>query len=362
MRRSGTRASSSRTCSTSTTSTSSRPGSASTETARSAPDFGLQTYPKVSASWVTSDEDFWPESFGTMKLRAAYGQSGRAPGAFDAVRTWNATGFATDPAFTPDNVGNPDLGPEVTAEWEVGFDARVARQPHRLHLHLLQPEDDGRAHERGADSVARLHQHPASERRHAGQHGHRGAAQRGDHRRRRVGCRPGCGCDHEQLEGPQPVPGRERSDHVYSRVQRARRSHHRGAADSGELRPARGRPERDRLAVLWADQRHLREQRRAGGDRAAATDPRGHSEPERPHAGQHQRHGARRVPWRQHDGGQPDLDQPFRPFAALLPVLPGPRQLDRAAVGRVEHLGGALLSDRWTTTTGWTRTTSSCAA
>ena len=84
--------------------------------------FGLQTYPKFSASWVVSDEDFWSEGMGAVKLRAAYGQSGRAPGAFDAVRTWNATGFANAPAFTPSNVGNADLGPEVTAEWEVGFD------------------------------------------------------------------------------------------------------------------------------------------------------------------------------------------------------------------------------------------------
>jgi len=84
--------------------------------------FGLQTYPKVSASWVISDEDFWAQPLGTVKLRAAYGQSGRAPGAFDAVRTWTAAGFAGAPAFTPSNLGNPDLGPEVTAEWEVGFD------------------------------------------------------------------------------------------------------------------------------------------------------------------------------------------------------------------------------------------------
>src|SRR5690606_41563402 len=85
--------------------------------------FCLQSYPKVSAAWVLSDEGFWSESLGTVKVRAAYGQSGRAPGAFDAVRTWNATGFANDPAFTPSNVGNPDIGPEVTAEWEAGFDA-----------------------------------------------------------------------------------------------------------------------------------------------------------------------------------------------------------------------------------------------
>ena len=84
--------------------------------------FGLQVYPKVSGSWVISDEAFWTEGLGTMKLRAAYGQSGRAPGAFDAVRTWDPAGYAGTPAFVPENLGNPNLGPEVTAEWEFGFD------------------------------------------------------------------------------------------------------------------------------------------------------------------------------------------------------------------------------------------------
>ncbi len=84
--------------------------------------FGLQTYPKVSGSWVVSDEGFWPESMGSLKLRAAYGQSGRAPGAFDAVRTWDPQGFIGRPAFLPKNQGNPDLGPEVTSELEAGFD------------------------------------------------------------------------------------------------------------------------------------------------------------------------------------------------------------------------------------------------
>jgi TonB-linked SusC/RagA family outer membrane protein len=84
--------------------------------------FGLQVYPKVSGSWVISDEGFWSPAWGSLKLRAAYGQSGRAPGAFDAVRTWNPVGFAGSPAFTPDNRGNPDLGPEVTGEFEAGFD------------------------------------------------------------------------------------------------------------------------------------------------------------------------------------------------------------------------------------------------
>jgi outer membrane receptor protein involved in Fe transport len=84
--------------------------------------FGLQAYPKASASWVVSDEDFYPE-WGELKLRAAYGQSGRAPGAFDAVRTWQPEGLAGIPAFVPENVGNEDIGPEVTTEIEGGFDA-----------------------------------------------------------------------------------------------------------------------------------------------------------------------------------------------------------------------------------------------
>jgi outer membrane cobalamin receptor len=85
--------------------------------------FGLQMYPKASATWVVSDEGFWSPSFGELKLRGAYGKSGRPPGAFDAIRTWNNTGIGGQPAFTPDNVGNADLGPEVTSEFEAGFDA-----------------------------------------------------------------------------------------------------------------------------------------------------------------------------------------------------------------------------------------------
>ncbi|MGH9887563.1 MAG: TonB-dependent receptor domain-containing protein, partial [bacterium] len=88
-------------------------------------NFGLQTYPKASVSWVASDESFWPKTISEMKVRAAWGQSGRAPGAFDAVRTWDPVGWGGNPAFFPLNVGNPDLGPERTSEIEIGFDAAM---------------------------------------------------------------------------------------------------------------------------------------------------------------------------------------------------------------------------------------------
>jgi TonB-linked SusC/RagA family outer membrane protein len=85
-------------------------------------DFGLQTYPKASVSWVASEERFWPSWNPEMKFRAAWGRSGRAPGAFDAVRTWEPVGWGGQPAFFPRNVGNADLGPERTTEIELGFD------------------------------------------------------------------------------------------------------------------------------------------------------------------------------------------------------------------------------------------------
>ena len=84
---------------------------------------GFQVYPKVSGSYVVSDEEFWPEGLGQVKLRGAFGLAGRAPGAFDKVRTWDPVGFGTTgQAFYPQNRGNDELGPEKTTEWEIGLD------------------------------------------------------------------------------------------------------------------------------------------------------------------------------------------------------------------------------------------------
>ena len=86
-------------------------------------DFGLQPYPKASVSYVVSDEAFFPSSLGTLKLRGAFGASGKAPGLFDAARTWNSVaGDNGRPGVTPLNLGNAELGPERTLEWEAGFE------------------------------------------------------------------------------------------------------------------------------------------------------------------------------------------------------------------------------------------------
>ena len=88
-------------------------------------EFDLVTYPKVSASWVISEEPFWTLTpLSTLKLRAAYGQSGQQPDAFVALRTFNpAPGPGGAGTVTPANLGNPALGPERGSEIEMGFDA-----------------------------------------------------------------------------------------------------------------------------------------------------------------------------------------------------------------------------------------------
>jgi outer membrane receptor protein involved in Fe transport len=88
-------------------------------------NFGFQTYPKISGSWVISEESFWKPALGTLKLRSAFGAAGRAPGAFASVQTWDPVGWGPSAAVRPLNLGNPDLGPERTTELEVGFDGSL---------------------------------------------------------------------------------------------------------------------------------------------------------------------------------------------------------------------------------------------
>lgn len=89
-------------------------------------DFKWVTYPKVSASWVLGEEEFfpWKRAVNVLRLRAAYGESGRQPAAFAALRTFAAaTGPNGSSAVTPASLGNPDLRPERGKEIEVGFEA-----------------------------------------------------------------------------------------------------------------------------------------------------------------------------------------------------------------------------------------------
>ena len=97
-------------------------------------DFSGVFYPKASLAFSFSDAPFWTGDIGPLssgRLRAAVGQSGLQPGAFDALTTFGSLSSASGAGIAPNNLGNPDLSPEISTEWEVGaelglFDDRAA--------------------------------------------------------------------------------------------------------------------------------------------------------------------------------------------------------------------------------------------
>lgn len=89
-------------------------------------DFNAAIYPKLSAAWVLSDEDFWRfgDYIGSFRLRSAWGKAGRQPSTFAAVTLFTpSVGPGGSAAVSPGTLGNPEVGPEVSQEIELGFDA-----------------------------------------------------------------------------------------------------------------------------------------------------------------------------------------------------------------------------------------------
>lgn len=93
-------------------------------------NFNRVVYPKYSLSYVLSDESWWQRApllgayMNSFRIRAAYGEAGKAPSTFSAVRSFApVTGPGDVAAVTPQNIGNPNLGPERGKEYELGFDA-----------------------------------------------------------------------------------------------------------------------------------------------------------------------------------------------------------------------------------------------
>ncbi len=89
-------------------------------------------YPKVSASWMMSDEEWFPKNIpllNNFRLRSAYGFAGQQPGANDALRTFSTTsttiGAADVSGLLSSALGNPDIQPERTREFETGFEAKL---------------------------------------------------------------------------------------------------------------------------------------------------------------------------------------------------------------------------------------------
>ncbi len=101
-------------------------------------NFQSVVYPKFSVSWLVSDESFFPKFrwLDQLRLRSAYGASGVQPGATSALVTFASTTVnqpviavsttGTDtPGLRASALGNPNLKPELSAETEAGFEARM---------------------------------------------------------------------------------------------------------------------------------------------------------------------------------------------------------------------------------------------
>jgi TonB-linked SusC/RagA family outer membrane protein len=92
-----------------------------------APSFVL---PKVGGSWAISEENFFAPLagvFNDLRIRAAWGTTGRSPNPGDALQTlaasaYNITG-TTGAGAILGNPGNFDLKPERGTEFEAGLDA-----------------------------------------------------------------------------------------------------------------------------------------------------------------------------------------------------------------------------------------------
>lgn len=94
-------------------------------------NFNFVAYPKVSASWVISEEPFFAKVpvVNSLKLRAAWGRAGQQPDAFAALRIYAPqVGPGGVPTLSPANFGNPNVQPEVGEELELGFDASLVNE------------------------------------------------------------------------------------------------------------------------------------------------------------------------------------------------------------------------------------------
>ena len=83
-----------------------------------------ELYPKATGSYVLSDDVSLP-FVNELKLRTAFGQTGKFPGAFLKDRTFSATPFRGESAPRFSNPGNAQLRPEKTSTIEAGFDAAL---------------------------------------------------------------------------------------------------------------------------------------------------------------------------------------------------------------------------------------------
>jgi TonB-linked SusC/RagA family outer membrane protein len=93
--------------------------------------YGSFFLPKAGVSYVMSQEPFWSKLapvISTLRLRAAYGTTGRSPTPGASLRTYSPFPYVTPtggvgPGVVQASPGNPNLMPERGTEFEAGIDA-----------------------------------------------------------------------------------------------------------------------------------------------------------------------------------------------------------------------------------------------
>lgn len=113
-------------------------------------NFSAVLYPKLSASWVVSEEPFFDVGFlESLRVRAAFGQSGNQPGVTDALLYLSGLAVTTSDAanaigvtFLGGGLGNPDLKPERSSEIEAGFDMETSDGRIRLDFTFYNKETE----------------------------------------------------------------------------------------------------------------------------------------------------------------------------------------------------------------------------
>jgi len=101
-------------------------------------NFQRVVYPKASLSWILTDESFFPKPrwLNEFRLRSAYGASGVQPGATASFATYGAptvnipaavggTSGTDTPGLLAAALGNPNLKPERSGEFEAGFESHM---------------------------------------------------------------------------------------------------------------------------------------------------------------------------------------------------------------------------------------------
>jgi TonB-linked SusC/RagA family outer membrane protein len=106
-------------------------------------DFKTVFYPALSASYVISEESFFPttSAVSQLRLRMAYGASGVQPGTTDAIAFYSPTNTVGESGLQESGLvftalGNSNLKPERSTEFEFGIDGTFLDQ--RVNLEVTR--------------------------------------------------------------------------------------------------------------------------------------------------------------------------------------------------------------------------------